>query len=89
MSFDETGLATASVSLERFCNELSRQSGHKVVFLAPPSANLLHQTHIKQHSQKQFAREILRQLYEQIGPKFSWRLLYDPDMREFWLTIEW
>jgi hypothetical protein len=89
MSFDEPGVATASVTLERFCDELSRQSGHKVVFLAPPSANVLHQTHIKQHSQKQSAREILRQLYEQIGSKFSWRLLYDPDTREFWLTMEW
>ena len=29
------GLATASVTLERFCDELSRQSGYKVVFLAP------------------------------------------------------
>ena len=31
----DMGLATASVTLERFCDELSRQSGYKVVFLAP------------------------------------------------------
>jgi hypothetical protein len=41
---------------------LSRRSGHKVIFLAPPSANVLFQTYIKQHSQEQPAREILRQL---------------------------
>jgi hypothetical protein len=84
----DMGLATASVTLERFCDELSRQSGYKVFFLLPPSANVLHQTHIKQHSQKQSAREILRQLYDQIGSKFSWRLRFDPDRREIFLVME-
>jgi hypothetical protein len=88
MSFEEPGAATADVSLVKFCDELSRQSNHKVIFLAPPSANVLHQTHIEQHSQKQPAREILRHLYEQIGSRFSWRLLYDSGTREFFLTIE-
>jgi hypothetical protein len=89
MSFEEPGIATANASLERFCDELSRQSSHKVVFGAPPSANVLHQTHIKQSSQKLPAREILRQLYEQIGPNFSWRLLYDPDPKQFFLVMAW
>jgi hypothetical protein len=30
----DMGLATASVTLERFCDELSRQSGYKVVAAA-------------------------------------------------------
>jgi hypothetical protein len=89
MSFDEPGSAPANDSLERFCSELSRWSGHKVIFLAPPSANVLFQTYIRQHSQEQPAREILRQLYEQIGSKFSWRFLYDPDMKAFCLVMEW
>jgi hypothetical protein len=89
MSFEEPGTVTADVTLERFCDELSRHTARKVIFLAPPSANLLHQTRISQHSEKQSAREILRQLYKQIGTKFSWRLLYDPDGKQFSLVMEW
>ncbi len=89
MSFEGPGTETAYATIERFCNELSRQSNHKVSFSAPPSANVLHQTHIKLSSQKQSAREILRQLCGQIGSNYSWRLLYDLDVKQFILVLEW
>ena len=42
---------------------------------------------IQQHSINQPAREILRQLYKQVGSTDCWRLLYDPDSNQFWLRM--
>jgi hypothetical protein len=83
MDFDATEDDSAAVTLNKFCEELSRRSGETVVFGSPPSANRLHQTHIQQHSENQPAREILRRLYNQVGSTFCWRLFYDPDSNKF------
>lgn len=72
--------------LDRFCKELSQRSGATVVF-APFLLNPSVQTHIQQHWENQPAREILRQLYKQIGSTACWRLLYDPDSNKFRLGI--
>jgi len=52
-----------------------------------PSENRLLQAHIQQHSVNQPAREILRQMYKQVGSTDCWRLLYDPDSNQFWLWM--
>ena len=89
MSFDATDGLSAPVTLRRFCEKLSRQSGQTVVFggTGSPSENRLDQARIEQHSQNQPAREIIRQMYKQVGSTDSWRLLYDPDSNRFWLGM--
>jgi hypothetical protein len=88
MSFDATGDVGAYPTLQRFCEELSRKTGHTVVFGGfGPSENRLLQSHIQQHSINQPAREILRQTYRQVGSTDCWRLLYDPDSNRFWLRM--
>jgi len=88
MSFDATDDVGAYPTLRRFCEELSRKTGHTVVFGGfGPSENRLLQSHIQQHSINQPAREILRQMYKQIGSTDCWRLLYDPDSNQFWLRM--
>jgi hypothetical protein len=89
MSFDATDADSAPVSLRRFCDELSRQSGQAVVFggFGSPSENRLYQARIEQHSQNQPAREIIHQMYKQVGSTDCWRFLYDPDSNKFWLRM--
>jgi hypothetical protein len=89
MSFDATDADRAAVTLRRFCEELSRRSGQAVVFggFGSPSENRLDQARIKQHSQNQPAREIMREMYRQVGSTDCWRLLYDPDSNKFWLRM--
>jgi len=89
MSFDATADVGAYLTLRRFCEELSRKTGHTVVFggTGSPSENRLLQAHIEQHSVNQPAREILRQMYEQVGSTDCWRLLYDPDSNKVWLRM--
>jgi hypothetical protein len=89
MSFDAPDADRAPVTLRRFCEELSRQSGQAVVFggFGSPSQNRLDQARIEQHSQRQPAREIIRQLYRQVGSTDCWRLPYDPDAKSFWLRM--
>ena len=88
MSFDATDDVGAYPTLRRFCEELSRKTGHTVVFGGfGPSENRLLQSHIQQHSINQPAREILRQMYKQVGSTDCWRLLYDPDSNQFWLRM--
>lgn len=91
MSFDATDADSAPVTLRRFCEELSRQSGQTVVFVGTgsPSQNRLDQARIEQHSKNQMAREIVRQMYKQVGSTDCWRLLYDPDSNKFWLLLRW
>ena len=91
MSFDATDADIAPVTLRRFCEELSRQSGQTVVFIGTgsPSQNRLNQARIEQHSKNQTAREIVRQMYKQVGSTDCWRLLYDPDSSKFWLLPRW
>jgi hypothetical protein len=89
MDFDATEDDSAGVTLNKFCEELSRRSGETVVFGSPPSANRLHQAHIQQHFENQPAREILRRLYNQVGSTFCWGLFYDPDSNKFWLRMRW
>ena len=86
MSFDATDDVGAYPTLRKFCEELSRKSGHTVVFggTGSPSENRLLQAHIKQHSVNQPAREILREMYKQVGSTDCWRLFYDPDSNQFW-----
>ena len=52
MSFDATDGLSAPVTLRRFCEKLSRQSGQTVVFggTGSPSENRLDQARIEQHS---------------------------------------
>lgn len=89
MNFDATDDVGAYPTLRKFCEELSRKTGHTVVFggTGSPSENRLLQSHIKQHSINQPAREILRQMYQQVGSTDCWRLLYDPDSNQFWLRM--
>ena len=89
MSFDATDEGDAYPTLRKFCEELSRKTGHTVVFggIGSPSENRLLQAHIQQHSVNQPAREILRQMYAQVGSTDCWRLLYDPDSNQFWLRM--
>jgi hypothetical protein len=89
MSFDATDADSAPVSLRRFCEELSRQSGQAIVFggTGSPSENRLVRARIELHSQNQPAREIIRQMYRQVGSTDCWRLLYDPDSNKFWLRM--
>jgi hypothetical protein len=87
--FDATDGLSAPVTLRRLCEKLSRQSGQTVVFGATGSLseNRLDQACIEQHSQNQPAREIIRQMYKQVGSTDCWRLLYDPDSNRFWLGM--
>jgi hypothetical protein len=89
MSFDATDTVSAPVTLRRFCEELSRRNGQTVIFggFGSPSENRLDQARIEQHSQNQPAREIIRQMYRQVGSTDCWRLLYDPDSNKFWLRM--
>jgi hypothetical protein len=89
MSFDATDDVGVYPTLDKFCEELSRKTGHTVVFggTGSPSENRLLQAHIQQHSINQPAREILRQLYRQVGSTDCFRLLYDPDSNQFWLRM--
>ena len=88
MSFDASADVGAYPTLRRFCEELSRKTGHTVVFGGfGPSENRLLQAHIEQHSVNQPAREILRQMYKQVGLTDCWGLLYDPDSNQFWLRV--
>lgn len=89
MSFDATDDGDAYPTLRKFCEELSRKTGHRVVFggTGSPSENRLLQAHIQQHSVNQPAREILRQMYTQVGSTDCWRLFYDPDSNQFWLRM--
>jgi hypothetical protein len=91
MSFDATDAVSAPVTLRRFCEELSRQSGQTVVFggTGLPMEGPLDQARVVQHSQNQPAREIIRQMYRQVGSSDCWRLLYDPDSNKFWLRMRW
>jgi len=88
MSFDATDDAGAYPRLRRFCEALSLKAGYTVVFggTGSPSENRLLQSHIRQHSVNQPAREILRQMYKQVGSD-CWQLLYDPDSNQFWLRM--
>lgn len=89
MSFDATADVGAYPTFRRFCEELSRKSGHTVVFggTGSPSENGLLQAHIEQHSVNQPARDILRQMYKQVQSIRCWRLFYDPDSNQFWLRL--
>jgi hypothetical protein len=88
MCFDATIDEGAYPTLRRFCEELSLKSGHTVVFGGfGPSENRLLQSRIQQHSVNQPAREILRQMYKQVGSTDCWRLFYDPDSNQFWLWM--
>jgi len=89
MSFDATDDVGAYLTLRKFCEELSRKSGHTVVFggTGSPSENRLLQAHIKQHSVNQPARKILTEMYTQVGSTDCWRLFYDPDSNQFWLWM--
>lgn len=88
MSFDATDDEGAYPTLRRFCEELSRKSGHTVVFGGfGPSENRLLQSRIQQHSINQPAREILRQMYKQVGSTDCWRFFYDADSNQFWLRM--
>jgi len=89
MSFDGTDDVGAYPTLRKFCEELSRKSGHTVVFggTGSPSENRLLQAHIKQHSVNQPARKILTEMYTQVGLTDCWRLFYDPDSNQFWLWM--
>jgi hypothetical protein len=87
MSFDATDTVSAPVSLGKFCDELTRTSGETVVLMLPPSANRYRQARIQQHSQNLPAREILRDMYKQVGSTDRWGLLYDADTGKFYLQI--
>ena len=91
MSFDATDSVTASVSLRSFCEKLSRVSGQTVIFggTGLPMSGPADEIGIKQHSLSQPAREILRQLLQQVGSTYCWRLLYDTDSDRFWLRMRW
>jgi hypothetical protein len=89
MSFDATETVSAPKSLEKFCDELTRASGETVVLVLPPSANRYLQARIQQHSQNQPAREILREMYKQVGSTDRWGLLYAPDTDRFYLQFRW
>ena len=89
MGFDATDADNAPATLRKFCEKLSVQSGPTVVFggTGSPSENRLYQAYIEEHSQNQPAREIIRQMYKQVGSTDCWRLLYDPDSNKFWLQM--
>src|SRR5580704_4167538 len=89
MSFDGTDDGDAYPTFRKFCEELSRKTGRRVVFggTGSPSENRLLQAHIQQHSINQPDREILRQMYTQVGSTDCWRLFYDPDSNQFWLRM--
>ena len=71
MSFNATDI-NAAEALTRFCDQLSRQSGYAVVFVGTDvfSQSLFHPR--TQHSANQPAREVIRQMYEQIGSTYCW-----------------
>jgi hypothetical protein len=87
MNFDDAGDVVAPYTLQKFCTQLSHRSGRTVVYPGPKglSINWEGQVHIRQHSQNLPAREILRQMYAQVGSTDCWLLLYDPDSKTFWL----
>jgi len=89
MSFDTTDTDSAPESLNKFCEELTRTSGQRVVLSLPPSANRILQARIQQHSQNQSAREILREMYKQVGSTDRWGLLYDADTNRYYLQFRW
>jgi len=89
MSFDTADSDSAPESLRKFGEELTRASGETVLFMLPPSANRIRQAQIQQHSQNQPAREILREMYKQVGSTDRWGLLYDPDTNRFYLQFRW
>ena len=89
MSFDTTDTDGAPESLRKFCEELTRTSGQRVVLSLPPSANRILQAQIQQHGQNRPAREILREMYKQVGSTDRWGLLYDTDTNRFYLQFRW
>lgn len=89
MSFDTTDTDSAPESLNKFCEELTRTSGQRVVLSLPPSANRILQARIQQHGQNQSAREILREMYKQVGSTDRWGLLYDADTNRYYLQFRW
>jgi hypothetical protein len=89
MSFDTGDMVDATINLKNFCEKLSGLSGQAVVFegTGPPSSNRLNQAQIELHAQNQPAREILRQMFKQVGSTDTWRLLYDADSNQFVLRF--
>jgi hypothetical protein len=91
MSFDATDMVPAT-ELRKFCEKLSRVSGQTVVFdgsFGLPMSAPHYEVGIKQHSQNQAAREILREIYRQVGSTYCWRLFYDTDSNQFVLQLRW
>jgi len=91
MSFDATDMVPAT-ELRKFCEKLSRVSGQTVVFdgsFGLPMSAPQYEVGIKQHSQNQAAREILREIYRQVGSTYCWRLFYDTDSNQFVLQLRW
>jgi hypothetical protein len=89
MSFDTGDTVDATINLRNFCEELSRLSGQSIVLggTGSPSSNRLLQSRIELRAQSQPAREILRQMFKQVGSTDSWRLLYDADSNQFVLRF--
>jgi hypothetical protein len=86
MRFD-TNDSDVTHSIEAFCEALSRATGHSVEFLDFSVERSPQEPIISLHVQNQPAREILRTMLGQVSSTRSWRLLYDPDLRKFVLTI--
>lgn len=87
MNFDAANIG-ATETLTKFCEQLSRQAGYTVEFAGPgPISDDGVDPSVTQHSLNQSAREILRQIFEQIRSTDCWRVLYDPDSNKFFLLI--
>ena len=89
MSFDTADTVDATINLRNFCEKLSGRNGQAVVFggTGSPSSNRLDQARIELHAKNRPAREILRQMFKQVGFMDTWRLLYDPDTNKYWLRF--
>lgn len=89
MSFEAKDTDSADVTLTRFCAELGRQSRQPVKFWGfdGMASNRLMQETIDLDAKNQPAREILRQMLREIGRTWTWRVLYEPDLRSFLLEL--
>lgn len=74
--------------LRAICDAITQATKIRVVVGTFP-ANVLFQYHDRRGAMSEKARDVLVDLLNSAkqGQSLSWRLLYDPDMKEYWLNI--
>jgi hypothetical protein len=82
---ERSGLQT----LQAICDSVSQATGTRMVMATVP-INLFNQYHDQQGVVSQKARDVLQHLLESVGgekTKLSWRCLFDPDTKAYFLNI--